>query len=496
MVSEPNEDRARELLARAAASIDVDGDAPLTLTGLPEPAHRRWPVVLAVAAVVVLLAGVGYVAATQAGDEAAPPVASSDVTSDLPTAPAVRADQIPALLGYTGREAEEALRELGLEVDVRWQPTTCQVDGVFMGSDPAQGTSFEPGDRVVVRVSRARDVIDCVGEPDWVLGWALLRHARGLEGPPPLADDLIVRGPDGEVTELDPALEALAAAAAEVHRVGDRFLQPSLAMSNAACRSGNGPEGPGWVMSVTVPVDGVVCPAVEIRLERDDQGDLAKMWWSANDTEIDSLLVKVPDVIGLDEDDARQTLEDAGFAVAVGDLDGACGRVGRVVTVEPAVGLVVEAGAMITIDVAELCSDATIRRISVSQEFLAWARGDGEAPEFADRVRLFLPGFSLRWTDEPENKGHWDGCSGLGYPDCGINPLVVLDRFTGDVAAVPGPAPCPLPATVPKFGDPDDLIHLAERDPATCELSWSVNLWIDDEGRVYGAQQRGVYPTH
>ncbi len=49
----PTEDfdevQARSLLAKAAATIDVDDTAPMTLTGLPEPGHRRWPVLAAAA---------------------------------------------------------------------------------------------------------------------------------------------------------------------------------------------------------------------------------------------------------------------------------------------------------------------------------------------------------------------------------------------------------------------------------------------------------------
>lgn len=63
------ESEARRLLGAAAATIEVDDPAPLTLTGLPEPRpHRRWSVLVAVAASVVLLASAAWVVARQLGD--------------------------------------------------------------------------------------------------------------------------------------------------------------------------------------------------------------------------------------------------------------------------------------------------------------------------------------------------------------------------------------------------------------------------------------------
>ena len=81
----PTEDDARRLLEKAAATIDVDDTAPMTLTGLPEPRPHRWPV-LAAAAAVVLAIGGGYLVAQQFGDDhqPAPPIDQTDAADREP----------------------------------------------------------------------------------------------------------------------------------------------------------------------------------------------------------------------------------------------------------------------------------------------------------------------------------------------------------------------------------------------------------------------------
>ncbi|NYJ03105.1 hypothetical protein HNR19_003803 [Nocardioides thalensis] len=65
------------------------------------------------------------------------------------------------------------------------------------------------------------------------------------------------------------------------------------------------------------------------------------------------------------------------------------------------------------------------------------------APDFADRVRHFAPGFSLPWNDEPERRDGWSGCSGLGFPSCAIDPVATIARYRGRVVPSVGPVHVP-----------------------------------------------------
>jgi hypothetical protein len=71
-------------------------------------------------------------------------------------------------------------------------------------------------------------------------------------------------------------------------------------------------------------------------------------------------------------------------------------------------------------------------RARAAETFVAWARGRGDARRFARRVRNMLAGGdhfgAPRRNDRPGERGSWAGCSGLGFPDCGLDPVAVVLR--------------------------------------------------------------------
>ena len=186
----PTEDDARRLLEKAAATIEVDDTAPMTLTGLPEPRPHRWPV-LAAAAAVVLAIGGGYLVAQQFGDDhqPTPPADRSDSTGPTPDDRGVVLDddQLPSLVGYTEDEAIELVQRRGYTVQVHVVPDGCNVAGIVTGTTPLVGTQMEPGDAVTLEVVGQQGVIDCVGEVPWNIVWDVVRSARGLAEPATLA---------------------------------------------------------------------------------------------------------------------------------------------------------------------------------------------------------------------------------------------------------------------------------------------------------------------
>jgi hypothetical protein len=141
--------------------------------------------------------------------------------------------------------------------------------------------------------------------------------------------------------------------------------------------------------------------------------------------------------------------------------------------------------------------EENLDRLSAATKFVSWARGEGSAPEFADRVRVMYGGGgavgSTGWVDDPEGRSGYGGCSGLGFPDCGVDPVALLVRYQGHVVPSPGRSTCADGGVVPqRFADaPQDVIRLEEPEPASCRTAWAVELWIDEEGVIYGVNQAG-----
>lgn len=349
--TEPSEHDARDLLARAAATIDVDEVAPLTLTGLPEPDGRRWPLLVAVAAAVVLVLGGGWWVATQVGTHGGTAAPADADGSPAETARVYDAGQMPSLLGYTEGEARTLLEDAGVDVRVRAERDGCNVAGTVVGADTPVGDRLRPGTTVTMFVVKPRKVTDCVGEPDWATIWDLVRFARGLGGPPVLA-------PEVELSLERPDLDPVAGAT----RTRDELADPdgwTICGADGMCHSPlagleqmltdpaiwayagtptlSVSQGPGclvghhggwfsydWTyhLSVEVPVDGISCPATSLLVGTDDQG------------RIDAVELRLP-----------------------------------------------PQGA----DVSEPQLETTLSRLSAAAQLARWARGHGSAPHFADR---------------------------------------------------------------------------------------------------------------
>lgn len=134
-MDDPFEDRARSLLTLAADTIPVAAG--------PSSVVRRppvWPWLVAAAAV-VLAAVVVPAALMGGGQEVAPqpdPVPSTVL--------------VPQTLWMTEDQAREALREAGLDVEVRTQ-AQCELTGRVLGTRPRPGSAVALGRRITLTVA-------------------------------------------------------------------------------------------------------------------------------------------------------------------------------------------------------------------------------------------------------------------------------------------------------------------------------------------------------
>ncbi|PWN03148.1 hypothetical protein DJ010_08470 [Nocardioides silvaticus] len=411
----PTEDDARALLARAAATIDVDDSAPMMLTGLPEPRHRRWPVLAAAAAVVLAIGGGLLVAQQLGGDDTVPaPTAESDGPSDVAGPPTD--DVLPSLLGYTEEEAIELLQDRGNPISVHVAPDGCNAAGIVTGTRPAGGALAPPGEPVTITVVGEQQVVDCVGEPPWDRIWGVVRSAQGLDVAPAELDGIEV-GSDVR----DALVQMLAEEQSGRPRVMARWTY-----DDARC----GGHVPGFDrLEIWVGDSAQECPSTSVFLHFGDDGRL--------------------------------------IAVETGEI-------------------------------TERQLGAGLNRLSSATQFIAWARGDGPAPDFADRVRvMFLGGGAFGhtgWTDRPEDRTSYAGCSGLGFPDCALDPVALLVRHVVPVAPAAGRSQCADGGQVPqRFADASaDVVRLESSSSAHCQ-QWAVELWIDEEGEIYGVNQAGSH---
>lgn len=121
----------------------------------------------------------------------------------------------------------------------------------------------------------------------------------------------------------------------------------------------------------------------------------------------------------------------------------------------------------------------TAARRAAAEQFVRWARGTDPAPPFADRVRNLTPGFVSPWNEEPQRRDQWSGCSGLGFPDCGLDPVAMAYRSRGavDVRA------CLASCRDDRLASPDDAVLVSQT--RSDQGAWAVLLWINAAGEIY-----------
>lgn len=261
------EERARELLARAAETIEV---APAS--GLP-PHRRRTPLLLAFAAVLVLVAGLsGFVVVTLHGRQ-------GDSTALDPSGASATMGVVPAVVGEDVRAAKRTLADAGFDVRIDITERCGLVEDRATATEPTPGTSVAEGSTVTLRYDEPGPTMDCAYTPE-ARAWDFLDWARGAgadERRPRTAAWVQILGvtPARTVREADPPsawprATAIAQAAVSLVPYGTGRVQPRLVATDTNCGRTEG-GCTGWTTRVELRLGNDESPyaAFELRFDRD-----------------------------------------------------------------------------------------------------------------------------------------------------------------------------------------------------------------------------------
>ncbi|QIK67688.1 hypothetical protein G7072_16225 [Nocardioides sp. HDW12B] len=487
------ENDARALLAQAADTIEVGPAAPV------DPVRRRaWP--LLVAAVGVLVAGVGVWAGVAALDD--------DATPDPAVDPAqIEPGTVPSVFGHQREEATRILTDAGLEVRVVERPA-CHPQGQALGTLPGTGVRMEPGSVVTLQVADFDAAGFCA--PELTLPWQLLGLATGELDSPSLLSGPLTAYVDGERREVpdasDPAawgspsaLEALRAAidwAPEIPRTWR-----TLEQQEPGC------DGDAFVPSVgagttvqryAIEYDAADAPCAQLTVAGEFGKRPLEVAVETAGLEVDDAEpapepgTTVPAVFGLTEGEALAALEVAGVGNLVTVAVPECLSPGRALGTEPAAGAPITATTSVRLEVTIFPEDAECT--SSQPEFfslLDFARGE-RPPPFAGEVRTWVDGAEST-VASPEDLGAWVE----GSPVASLR-AVADDRYQeragadGDLSREVGVGDRPVGCRV---GDSQTLPGAVQGRPAT-------SAWVvyerGDETRacflldMYADEQEGI----
>ena len=315
---------------------------PVVPSGPPPgpPPRRRSaaPFVLALVALLAVLAGLGYLLATQLDDDDG----GGTIT----------------LGNYVGRPLDEArilLEDRDLEVDAKFEVNDDVPENEVFAQEPPEGTRVEPGETVALTVSQGKGK---VAVPD-VTGQTLEDAEATLED---AGLDVNVRQETsdtieaGKVIRTDPAANSQVTKGSPVNVYVSRGLElvkvPDVTgQDEVAAASQLGAAG-FTVDPVSEPSDTVEADKV-IRTEPGagesaPKGSKVRLVVSSGKEQ-----VRIPGVVGLTQSEATAALQDAGFEVAVQEVSDAT-KVGRVIAQSPSGGTRAARGSTVTITVGRL----------------------------------------------------------------------------------------------------------------------------------------------
>ena len=406
------DEQARSLLQAAGDTVDVP-PKPVRLPPEPPRSRLAWVGAAAATVAVVVAASIAVNGGVGGGLPSFDP--SPDPTERVIPDPwdtvQLGPDQVPSVFGYDAASARRLLEQAGYDVDLRPEPA-CGEPGRAVSTRPAVGSTLDRGATVTLVVTGPAEVA-CPG-PDDARLWQFIDFAAGRSAPPDFAADvtLSVNGDSVQVgarqardgalwprcsTDLTTcpgnALDVVAAAAQRVQRKGTGYAAPTLQRDSTSLTD---------AFTIDFPVDGLAFyPRWQVTLDwrTTDEGrtqtltgvDLSWLEAPASATTATST---VPSVTGMTVKAATATLEKAALAVRqerVGEVPLGCWRDYYVVGQKPLPGTEVATGTPVVATTRLLpCGADPTDPLTLGAGFVAWARGGGEAPPFADDVGLYV----------------------------------------------------------------------------------------------------------
>lgn len=435
------ETEVRDLLTRAAATIDVPPGALITPE---EDPRRRWlvPAVAAAAAVLLVVGAVALVGNGRTSENVAAP--DLGATSSQPSSAG-----IPPVFGYDADSAEQLLTDAGLVV-TREPSYTCQTSGRAVRTNPAAGRRFELGDSVTLFVTALDPAARCVRPPLDTLAWQLLDFANG-RGPAPAFASEVTVFVDGQRTVL----------------TSQQAADPRTWSSNSALgllAAASRQEGERRDNVIATPVmrvhtdDGTqfVCGGQELPMELAGRQSL---WFS----------IEIPtDGFSLSCTFAN-VFRDQGQIYA----------------------LVVRTSAPVTgsagID-PEQTSEADPDPDGIGARFLAYARGESDDLPVDTPVRLYL-GNEFQKTITPADLGDrrsWDLCATYAERSCPFSAVRILEdlRSQPAITAFLPDACLDTLRDAPRDSGGEGMVVLGVPEPASCTSTFAVQIWYTDVRQI------------
>jgi len=380
------ENEARDLLVRAANTIDVDPAAPVE-----EPGGRRtWPM-LAAAAAVIGLVSTAALLGPRLGEQATPDPGVDGPGGHAPGAGTLDDDQIPSVFGYDTESAMGLLEAAGLNVIVRPQ-SGCDDIGRALRTEPATGVRFWPGDTVTLVAGAAPPNARCAQTPR-TEAWEFVDFANG-RGPAPAFADTVTLYVDGKLTATltaeqaaDPDSWGDPSAVTEIRRestevdkvivtaakqdppvsVGTVYVTPHLDATYCGSKISScsvlAPAAYADRQSLSFVIDinsdGQFHQPLNVALYTTD-GAIDTVVTSTEKPLTTSPEVVVPDVVGMRPEEASSVLEAAGFAAKVVQMadPSTCQGQPVVMAQQPVAGDTAPAGRRVTVAVGlKACDD-------------------------------------------------------------------------------------------------------------------------------------------
>lgn len=334
------------VVAGAAVSGPPTTVAPIPLTDTAPPPKKKskGPLIAVIVLLIALIGVIGYLLATQLGDD------SSGATI-----------QVANVVNQPVGPARILLEAQGLEVTVDRRPNDTVDKGFVVRQDPSAGTKVGEGENVVLTVSDGAGSVkvpDVTGKTFEEAQTAL--EAKGLSASrQDEASDSVTLGdvtrtnpPPGATEDRGSVVQVFVSAGPAPVNVpnvaGQDQVDAAQTLTDAGFKFAKASQPSGSVPAGTVistsPASGTAAP----------RGSVVTMNVSTGPEQ-----VSVPNVIGQAQSDATTALTNAGLDVRVVQVPSSSSNMGKVITQSPTAGTEINKGAQVTITVGTGPSGST-----------------------------------------------------------------------------------------------------------------------------------------